>query len=68
MVIRICIQGKDGKEHKTTALVDCRASENFIDRAYTEANHIPTQEKTVPRRVLTVDRGEVAGGPVTHGT
>jgi len=65
-MIRICIQGKDGNEHKTTALVNCGVSENFIDRAYAEANHIPTQEKTVPRRVLTVDGGEVAGGPVTH--
>jgi len=66
LIIRICIQGKDGNEHKTTALVDCGASENFINRAYAEANYIPTQEKTVPRRVLTVDGGEVAGGPVTH--
>jgi len=66
LIIRICIQGEDGNEHKTTALVDCGASENFIDRAYAEDNHIPTQEKTVLRRVLTVDGGEVAGGPVTH--
>jgi len=66
LIIRICIQGEDGNEHKTTALVNCGASENFIDRAYVEANHIPTQEKTVPRRVLTVDGGEVAGVLVTH--
>jgi len=31
LIISICIQGKDGDEHKTTALVDCGASENFID-------------------------------------
>ena len=61
-MIRICIQGKEGNEHKTTTLVDCGASENFIDRAYTEANHIPTQEKTVPRRVLTVDGGKLPAG------
>ena len=66
LIIRISIQGEDGNERKTTALIDCGASENFIDRAYTEINHIPTREKTVPRRVLTVDRGEIASGPVTH--
>jgi hypothetical protein len=66
MMIRIKIRGNNNIEHNTTALIDCGASENFIDKAYTAANGIPTQRKAIPRRVLTVDGSEVAGGPVTH--
>jgi hypothetical protein len=66
MMIRIKIQGNNNIEHNTTALIDCRASENFIDKGYTAANGIPMQRKAIPRRVLTVDGSEVAGGPVTH--
>jgi len=46
--------------------VDSGASENFIDKAYAEASGIPMQQKTTPRRVLTVDGSEVTGGLVTH--
>jgi hypothetical protein len=63
-MIKIRIRGSDGKEHQTTALIDCAASENFIDKAYRAANGIPTQQKAILRRVLTVDGSEVAGGPV----
>jgi len=66
IMIKVRIQGTDGNECTTTALVDSGASENFIDKAYTEASGIPMQQKTTPRRVLTVDRSEVTGGPVTH--
>jgi predicted aspartyl protease len=66
MMIRIKIRGSDNSEHNTTALIDCGVSENFIDKAYAAANEIPTQRKAIPRRVLTVDGSEVAGGPVTH--
>jgi len=65
-MIKVRIQGADGKECATTALVDSGASENFIDRAYVEASGIQMQQKAVPRRVLTVDGSEVTGGPVTH--
>ena len=65
-MIKIRIQGTNGKECATTALVDSGASENFIDKAYAEASGIPMQQKTTPRRVLTVDGSEVTGGPVTH--
>jgi len=67
-MIKVKIKGTDGKEQAaTTALVDSGASENFLDRAYAEASGIPMQQKTTPRRVLTVDGTcEVAGGPVTH--
>ena len=66
IMIQVRIQGTNGNECTTTALVDSGASENFIDKAYAEASGIPMQQKTTPRRVLTVDRSEVTGGPVTH--
>jgi len=65
-MIKVRIQGTDGKECTTTALVDSGASENFIDKAYAEASGIPMQQKTTPRRVLTVDGSEVTSGPVIH--
>jgi len=65
-MIKVRIIGTDGNEHNTTALVDSRASENFVDKAYAEASGIPIQQKATPRRVLTVDGSEVTGGPVTH--
>jgi len=65
-MIKVRIQGTDGNEHSTTALVDSGTSENFIDKAYVEASGIPMQQKVTPRRVLTVDGSEVTGGPVTH--
>src|SRR3978361_572358 len=65
MMIRIKIRGSNDIEHDTTALIDCEASENFIDKVYAAANEIPTQRKAIPRRVLTVDGSAVAGGPET---
>jgi len=65
-MIKVRIQGTDGNECTTTALVDSGVSENFIDKAYAEASRIPMQQRTTPRRVLTVDESEVTGGPVTH--
>jgi len=67
-MIKVRIQLTDGRECATTALVDSGASENFIDKAYAGASGIPMQQKTTPRRVLTVDGSEVTGGPVTHDT
>jgi hypothetical protein len=66
MMIRIMIRTNNNVEHNTTALMDCGASENFIDKAYAAANGIPTQRKAIPRRFLTVDGSDVAGGPVTY--
>jgi len=48
--------------------VESGASENFVDKAYTEASGIPMQQKATPGRVLTVDGSEVTGGPVTQDT
>jgi len=65
-MIKVRIQGSDGKEYATTALMYSRVSEIFINKAYAEASRIPVQQKTTPSRVLTVDGSEVTGGPVTH--
>ena len=65
-MIKVRIMGTDGNEHNTRALVDSRASENFVDKAYAEASGIPMQQKATPRRVLTMDRSEVTGRLVTH--
>jgi len=48
-MIKVRIQGSDVTEQATTALVDSRASKNFIDKAYAEASGIPMQRKTAPR-------------------
>jgi len=58
--------GTDGNEHNTTALVDSRASKNFVDKAYAKASGISMQQKATPRWVLTMDGSEFTGGPVTH--
>jgi len=42
-MIKVRILGTNGKEQAATALVDSGASENFIDKAYAEANGIPIQ-------------------------
>jgi hypothetical protein len=66
IILRVMIRGGDNREHITTAMVDCSAMENFIDKEYAEWNGIPLNEKMVPQRVLAVDGREVASGPVTH--
>jgi hypothetical protein len=60
------ITGRDEKEHKTTAMIDCEATENFIDRRFAEQLGLPLTKKLVPRKVLTVDGRELEGGLVTH--
>jgi hypothetical protein len=66
IILRVAIRGGDNREHITTAMVDCGATENFINKEYAERNGIPLNEKTVPRRVLAMDGREVVSGPVTH--
>jgi hypothetical protein len=36
IILEVTIQGKNNKIHKTTAMVDCGATENFIDKDYAE--------------------------------
>jgi hypothetical protein len=66
IILKVIIRGSNNKGHVTMAMVNCGAMENFIDKEYVERNGIPLKEKKVPRRVLAVDRREVASGPVTH--
>jgi hypothetical protein len=47
-------------------MIDCRATENFIDQRYIEQNNIPLQWKAIPHRVLAVDGWEVANRLVSH--
>jgi hypothetical protein len=68
IILEVSIQGRDGKKHRMTAMVDCGARENFVDKKYAETIQIPMDEKKVPRRVLAVDGREVTSGLVTHDT
>jgi hypothetical protein len=48
------------------AIINCRATENFIDQGFTEQQGLPLTKTLVPRRALTVDTWELEGGPVTY--
>jgi hypothetical protein len=66
ILLRVAIRGGDNREYIRTAMVDCGVTENFINKEYAEWNWIPLNERMVPRRVLAMDRQEVASGPVTY--
>jgi predicted aspartyl protease len=66
VILWVKIKGKDKKEHTTMAMIDCGATENFIDRQFAEQQQLPLTKKVVPRRVLTVDRRGLIGGPIMH--
>jgi predicted aspartyl protease len=66
IILKVTIRGHDNNEHHTTAIVDCGATENFIDERYAKQNNIPLRRKAIPHRVLVVDGREVANRPVTH--
>jgi hypothetical protein len=68
IILEVTIQAKNNKIHNTTAMVDCGATENFIDKDYTEQIKIRLDKKKIPRRVLAVDGREITSGPVTHDT
>jgi hypothetical protein len=68
IILEVSIQGRDGRKHQTTAMVDCGAIENFVDKKYAKKIQIPMDEKKVPCRVLAVEGREVASRPVTHDT
>jgi hypothetical protein len=55
IILKVTIRGLDNNEHHTNAMVDCWATENFIDERYAKQNNIPLQRKAIPRRVLAVD-------------
>jgi hypothetical protein len=65
-MVRVAIRGLDKITHTTTAMIDCGATENFIDREYAKQSRLPLLQKAVPRQCLAVDGTEVLGGPITH--
>jgi hypothetical protein len=68
IILEVIMQGKNNQDHRTTAMVNCRAMEDFIDKKYAEQVGIPLDKKKIPRRVLAVNGREIASSPVTHNT
>ena len=64
-MIEVCL-GTGSKKWKTTAMIDCGASTNFIDRQYTKQQGIPLQEMDKRRETTAVDGRPLEGGPTTH--
>jgi hypothetical protein len=48
IILRVIIQGNNKEEHHTTAMVDCGATDNFIDKDYIEKIRIPLDRKKIP--------------------
>jgi hypothetical protein len=42
------MRGKNNQDHHTTTMVDCRTTENFIDKKYAEQVGIPLDKKKIP--------------------
>jgi hypothetical protein len=36
IILEVSIRGRDGRKHRKTAMVDCGATENFVDKNYTK--------------------------------
>jgi hypothetical protein len=68
IILEAIIQGKNNEKHNTMAIVDCRATENVIDRNYADQTGIPLDKTIVLQRVLVVDGREITSRPVTHDT
>jgi hypothetical protein len=43
IILKVTIRGHDNNKHHTTTMVDCQATENFIDERYAKQNNIPLQ-------------------------
>jgi hypothetical protein len=43
IILNVTIRGLDNNEHHTTTMVNCGATENFIDERYAKQNNIPLQ-------------------------
>jgi hypothetical protein len=68
IILRVVIQGNNKEEYHMTAMVDCGATNNFINKDYAEKIRIPLDRKKIPRRVRAIDGREIASRPVTHDT
>ena len=67
MTIRAYVNSAE-KRTETTALVDCGATENFINTDHTYAMRLPLKRLTEPREVFNVDKTPNRQGPITHYT
>ena len=56
------------KRTETTALVDCSATENFINTDHTYTMRLPLKCLPKPREVFNVDKMPNRQGPITHYT
>ena len=56
------------KRTETTALVDCGATENFINTDHTYVMRLPLKRLPKPREVFNVDKMPNQQGPITHYT
>ena len=56
------------KRTETTALVDCGATENFINTDHAYAMKLPLKRLPKPREVFNVDKTPNRQGPITHYT
>jgi hypothetical protein len=48
IILRVVIQGNNKEEHYMTAMVDCGATNNFIDKDYIEKIRIPLDREKIP--------------------
>jgi hypothetical protein len=48
IILEVIMRGKNNQDHHTTAMVDCGATENFMDKKYTEQVGIPLDKKQIP--------------------
>jgi hypothetical protein len=44
IILEVSIRGRDGRKHRTAAMMDCGATENFVDENYAEKIQIPMDE------------------------
>jgi hypothetical protein len=67
MTVRVYVNSA-GKRTETIALVDCGATENFIDTDHAYALCLPLVRLKTPREVFNVDKTPNRQGPITHYT
>jgi hypothetical protein len=56
------------KRTETVTLVDCGATENFIDTDHAYSMRLPLKQLAKPRGVFNVDKTPNRQGPITHYT
>jgi hypothetical protein len=67
MTVRVYVNSPR-KRTETIALVDCSATENFIDTDHAYALRLPLTCLKTPREVFNVDKTPNRQGPITHYT